>query len=245
MTVLISCETGGTRVPSWLIDSITPPQESEPKPFVDQPARYAATRIAGFLGCAIHLNPYASELIDVTRSVRHRNVFPSTARKFNETQRQGLIAEVHQPYRQELKRGLHQAINLSGYVIHVSMRSFALRKDGKLRRTDVGLLYDPSRTDEVDFSLDWIDEMYEEVPMVRVRRNYPRRGTTESIVTAMRSEFSAEQYIGIEVLLNRAWVGRPLLRRDEAIDGMCRSLALMAEVDLAPQSFVPETRDVA
>jgi hypothetical protein len=58
--------------------------------------------------------------------------------------------------------------------------------------------------------------------MLRLRRDYRRRGTTDSISKAMRGEFSAN-YLGIEVLLNRALAARPVAIRDEAIDGSCRA----------------------
>ena len=117
----------------------------------------------------------------------------------------------------------------SSHVVHLSVRTFDLRFRGKTRRADAGLLYDPARADEVDICLDWIDEMYDAVPMLRVRRNYPRRGTSDSITKAMRAEFADQNYIGIELLLNRAWAGRKLAVRDQVIDGICWALQAITE----------------
>ncbi|TWU31562.1 N-formylglutamate amidohydrolase [Novipirellula artificiosorum] len=234
MSVLISCETGGDRTPSWLIDSgnSTPHGSSSlGESLLDPAARYAARKMAARLSVPLIENEYAADLVDVTRSARHRSVFPPSARRFGDETRHRLLAEIHHPYRQRIQTAIAELLHQHPVVVHLSIRSFVSRKNGTLRRTDVGLLYDPSREDEVDFCLDWIDEMYEEVPMVRVRRNYPRRGTTESLVTAMRSAFPEQTFIGIEVLLNRAWAARPVLRRDEAIDGMCRSLEMLLELE--------------
>ena len=111
------------------------------------------------------------------------------------------------------------------YVIHLSIQTFDLRsKKGKLRRTDVGLLYDPAREDDVDFCLDWIDEMYDEAPMLKVRRNYPGRGTNDSLTKAMRAEFADAPYLGIEVWLNRSWAARDVSLRTEALQGMAWAL---------------------
>jgi hypothetical protein len=66
--------------------------------------------------------------------------------------------------------------------------------------------------------------MYYELPMLRVRRNYPRRGTSDSITKAMRAHFAGEHYVGIEVQFNRAWVGRRLPIRQEVLVGMCDCL---------------------
>lgn len=93
----------------------------------------------------------------------------------------------------------------------------------------MGLLYDPGRQDEVDLCLDWIDEMYDEAPNLKVRRNYPGRGTNDSLTRTMRSEFEPMPYLGIEVWVNQAWASRPSLRRDEAIDGVAWALHNITE----------------
>ncbi|EMI21716.1 N-formylglutamate amidohydrolase [Rhodopirellula maiorica SM1] len=190
----------------------------------DAAARYVARRMASLLQSPLVENKYAADLIDVTRSSRHRSVMPPAVRKWPCEERDRLVQEVHAEYRNRIRNAVEQHSLRHGFTIHISIRSFALRSEGRLRRTDVGLLYDPSREDEMAFCLDWIDEMYDWAPMIRVRRNYPRRGTTESIVTAMRNHFTADRYIGVELLLNRAWAGRRVALRDQAIEGICRSL---------------------
>ena len=72
------------------------------------------------------------------------------------------------------------------YVVHLSIGTFdLLSKKGKLQRADIGLLYDPAVDEEVDLCIDWFNSMYDDVPMLRVRRNYPRRGTADNITKAM------------------------------------------------------------
>lgn len=191
----------------------------------DSAAKYVAQRMAKQLCAPLVANPYSLDLIDVSRSLHHRQLFPLTTRSWPEVNRRQLIDLVYQPYREQVRRGINALLVRSSFVVHLSVRTFDLRsKKGKLRRTDVGLLYDPARQDEVDLCLDWYDEMYYGVPILRVRRNYPRRGTTDSITKAMRAEFSEKDYIGIELLLNRAWAGRAVAIRDEAIDGICGTL---------------------
>src|SRR5690606_34405220 len=107
------------------------------------------------------------------------------------------------------------------YVVHLSVRTFdAKTRDGRWRRGDVGLLYDPSRQDEVDWCLDLLDELYVTAPELKVRRNHPGRGTNDSLTKSLRSQYSAEVYLGIELVLNRAWMGRSVVRRDRTLDLM-------------------------
>lgn len=240
----------GDRVPSWLMASPTAIQEIEGKNGKrgervwvpgqlpsrlsgDSTARYVSRRMSQLLNVPLIENRCSAELIDITRSVRHRCLFPTPIMDWPEELRQRLIEEVHAPYRECMERSIRDLIRNHGFVIHLSIRSFALRSNGKWRRADVGLLYDTSRKDEVDFCLDWIDEMYEGAAMLRVRRNYPSRGTKESVVTAMRGLFSSEPYVGVELLVNRAWASRSVALRDEAITGLCNSLHEILSSDIA------------
>jgi hypothetical protein len=250
MSVLVSCEAGGDLAPPQLTLARTADRERpgtiaalKRKPRAkrsakarllpgrlpdtlpyDASARYAAARIADQLHVGLIANPHSLDLIDVTRSLRHRQLFPPLTRNWPAEDRQRLIDLIYQPYRQQVRQAIRTALVRSAYVIHLSVRTFDLLDNGKHRRADVGLLYDSAKSDEVNLCLDWIDEMYDDVPMLRVRRNYPRRGTTDSITKAMRSEFSEQQYLGIELMLNRAWAKRDVAVRDQAIDGICWSL---------------------
>jgi hypothetical protein len=240
MSVLISCEVGGDRVPArWSGGSSTEagdPAEASSRfglwfPVDSDPASgYAARRMASRLAASLVAHDNSPELIDVTHSLHHRDLFSAWTRLWPSVERAALIEQIYRPYRWRVRTAIRQQLNRSRYVIHLSIRTFPPRHRGKHRRADVGLLYDPACDEEVDFCLDWIDEMYEALPMLRVRRNYPRRGTSDSLTKAMRSEFSGEGYLGIEVLMNRAWIGRDLPIRNDVLDTMCDSLRAVTSV---------------
>lgn len=198
--------------------------------------------MADYLRAPLITNEYSRQLIDVRRSLHHRQLFSRTTRTWSNEDRQKLVDTVYRPYRKRLRTKLSRMLSRSQYVIHLSVESFPLTtsaqkplagKDRKIRRADMGLLYDPSAVDEVDLCLDWIDEMYDEIEMLRVRRNYPQRGTRDGITRAMRAEFTGQNYIGIELMVNQAWAGREIAIREEVIDGICRTLETVLEV---PQS---------
>ena len=227
MSVLISCEAGGEFVPdlTCLQGPTWRPPEFPKWISGDRPARYAARRLAHRLSAPLIENPMSLALVDVSRSSTHRSLYSSLTRRWPEFAKRWLLDEIHTPYRQRIRSQISQQLMRSGYLIHISIRSFDPRAEGKMRRADAGLLYDPARQDEVDLCLDWIDEMYDELPMLRVRRNYPRRGTTDSMTKRMRREFREHDYVGVELQLNRAWAGRSVAVRDEVLDGMADCLA--------------------
>jgi hypothetical protein len=172
--------------------------------------------------CVVHA--YRRDLIDVTRSLHHRDLFGRQSRHWSDAQKQLLIETVYRPYRQRIEASVERILQHFHYVIHLSVRTFPAKFRAKPRRTDIGLLYDPAREEEMAFCIDWIDEMYDINPNVRVRRNYPRRGTVDSLTKAMRCRFSAEQYLGIDVWMNRAWAARDVRLRDEALLSFCEAL---------------------
>jgi len=246
MRVLISCETGGEAVPAQFVAKqpcsrqtskttatgkrVLLPGQLPAALRCDASAKYVVERMAKQLHAPLISNRYSRDLIDVTRSPSHPQLFSSLTRNWPGEDRRRLIDSIYLPYRERLRSELKKVLVRSCYVVHLSVGTFELRNQtGKFQRADIGLLYDPAVDDEVDLCLDWYNKMYDDLPMLRVRRNYPRRGTTNSITKTMRGEFSAK-YLGVEVLFNRAWAARPVAIRDEAIDGICGALTAIRDV---------------
>ncbi|MEL6107983.1 MAG: N-formylglutamate amidohydrolase [Planctomycetota bacterium] len=222
MTILISCETSGSAVLPW----IELPRDAETFASFDGCGGRAARRMADQLNAPCLLYPYRRDLVDAALSLGHRNLFGPTAAKLKDHEKSRVIDSAYIPYRERVQMSVRKILDQFSFVLHLSIRSFAARDRGRFRRTDVGLLYDPSREAELNLCIDWIDEMYEMNHNVRVRRNYPRRGTVDSLTKSMRSLFPPEHYMGVEVWLNRAWVARDVRLRDEALWYLADSLRI-------------------
>lgn len=217
MSLLISCETGGDR---WM-PGLPPPDELSDS--VDRPARDAAELLASCLDADLLVNEFSSELIDVSRSVRHRGLYSSRTKGLPEAIKRELVDGIHVPYRRRMASRIAAILVDHQFCIHLSVRTFPAKSKGVYRRGDVGLGYDTNRRCEVETCLDWIDDMYDHLIMLKVRRNFPRRGNADSLTRTMRSEFPESRYLGIEVQLNRAWVGRDVAVREEVLRGMAES----------------------
>jgi hypothetical protein len=76
--------------------------------------------------------------------------------------------------------------------------------------------------------------LLDRLPMIRVRRNYPMRGTREGLTQSLRREFPPESYLGIELQMNQAWCARELLISRHVLDGIIDRLTELCGVD---QSF--------
>ncbi|SMP75301.1 N-formylglutamate amidohydrolase [Neorhodopirellula lusitana] len=185
----------------------------------DRAANLAARKIALHSGADLIVNEYRADLVNVGRSLHHRSLFPAPVRELPEATRKAIVEEIYTPYRNRVRQRIERLLCSWSYVVHLSIRTFEAKSaNGQWRRGDLGLQYDSSRPDEVDWCLDAIDELYDAVPNLKVRRNHPHRGTNDSLTKSMRSEFSPEVYLGIEIDLNRAWAARPVGRRDLVLD---------------------------
>lgn len=229
MTILISCETAGAKLPAMLSGQFDLIPESSDAP-VDAIGAEIAGELAEYLHAPLLLYPYRCDLIDVTRSLKHRGLIGNAWRNQPQSVIKHLIESVYPDYHDQVAAAIERKLQQYHFVVHLSVRSFAPKWNAKFRRADVGLLYDPGRRDESDLCVDWINELYFSYPNLRVRRNYPRRGTVNGITRAMRERFPAAHYLGIEVWLNRAWTAHRVRLRDEAVrqfaDAFCETIGL-------------------
>ena len=215
VAVLITCETCGS---AWFEpDRCETALAGFDSAAVDSVAGTMTDRLAELLSAASLKHRYRSDLVDVGRSLGHRHLFGPRTRRWSEAEKRAVLDAVYHPYRRQVEAAVDYSVLHFNFVIHLSVRTFEPWHRGKPRRTDVGLLYDPSRRNEVDLCLDWIDELWDRFPDLKVRRNYPRRGTVDSLTRSLRQRYPVESYLGIDVWMNRAWASRRGRLREEAV----------------------------
>lgn len=237
MALLITCENGGHLIPArvweaWHRHGSRLPSRRE---MITQPAAdWAARALGQITGASVQTCAFSSLVVNVDHSLTHRHLFSRYARSLPESLRQNLIRTIYEPYRQRVRECLHRMIEGNGYVVHLAMHSFPLYRNHKPRRTDVGLVYDPSREEELDLAIEWYEEMYDEIPWLRVRRNYPVRGRRDSLIRAFRQEFPESRYLGLEVHLNQAWLRRRTQVRNRTLAAMGYTLAMLLDLPVQP-----------
>ena len=142
-------------------------------------------------------------LIDCNRSLSHPTCFSEVSEKLAEKDKKHIINNYYTPYREKVEQLIRDQIKAHGAVIHLSIHSFTPVFDGIERNADIGLLYDPRRPGEKEFSTWWKQALKTQAPKLQVRMNYPYQGTSDGFTTALREQFSTEQYSGIEVETNQ------------------------------------------
>lgn len=142
-------------------------------------------------------------LVELNRSRKHPNLF-SVATKNLPKEKQNAILEYHYvPYRQAVEEAILSLIDKGHSVLHLSVHSFTPLLNGVIRNADIGLLYDPKRKQEATFCSRWKEALRKTNPDLKVRFNYPYRGTADGFTTHLRRMFPDGQYAGIELEVNQ------------------------------------------
>ena len=208
LELLLTCEHGGHAVPSrW-----RPLFRGQRKMLASHRGwDIGALRVARALSRRLDVPLVASTttrlLVDLNRSLGHPQLFSEPTRGLPSEERARLIARHWRPHRAEVERRCARSIAAGRRVLHLAIHSFTPVLDGKVREVDVGLLYDPGRALERRICRAVQRELARALPRLRVRRNWPYRGTSDGLTTHLRRRFEAGAYAGIELELNQARLG--------------------------------------
>lgn len=145
-------------------------------------------------------------LIDLNRSIGHPQLYSAATRGAPAAVREEIVAQHYYPYRARVERIVRHSVSHGSRVIHISSHSFTPELNGKIRRADIGLLYDPGRRGESKLCARWKAALAAVAPELQVRRNYPYAGKADGLTTYLRSRFVRHAYVGIELEINQSIV---------------------------------------
>ncbi len=204
--LILSCEHASRRVPARYADLFANKSRArvlETHRAYDAGALWLARAFERALRAPLFVGNITRLLVDLNRSSHHPSVFSGYSRELSERARQGLLSAYHFPYQERVRQAVRSSVVRGRSVLHLSVHSFTPRLHGQTRRADVGLLYDPARTSEARYAAAWRQQLLELAPELRVRRNYPYRGRDDGLTSALRREFSARAYLGLELEVNQ------------------------------------------
>ncbi len=201
---LISCEHGGNRIPARYRRLFLKHRDllSSHRAY-DPGALDMARSLARGLDAPIIACDISRLLVELNRSPGHPQLYSSIMRNALPELRREASARYYEPYREEVEMTIAAMIARRAQVIHISSHTFTPRLGNVVRRAAVGLLYDPSRADELALCRRWQVALQLRLAGAMVRRNYPYRGTSDGLTTYLRSRFAANAYAGIELEVNQ------------------------------------------
>lgn len=229
--LLLTCEHGGHRIPrqyAALFRGAARTLASHRG--WDPGALIVARALARRLEAPLLAVTWSRLLVESNRAPTSPRIWSAFTAGLPRAERQRILDRYWWPHRRLVEDRVREAIAAGQRVVHVAVHSFTPVPNGGVRRADVGLLYDPGRPAEIRICRRWQAELRGLDPELRVRRNYPYRGTADGLTTWLRRRFPDRRYAGVELEMNQALL-RTRRRRD-LVDALVASLNGL----LAPES---------
>lgn len=202
----ITCEHGGNRVPEpYRTLFLGQEKLLATHRGYDIGALPFARRLAEALGAPLETSETTRLLVDLNRSLSSPTLFSEITYDLSSKEQEQILKEHYHPYRSAVEQEVETLLRGGDRVIHLSVHSFTPVFAGRIRPADLGLLYDPGRGAEREFCQLLQAELKGRAPVLRVRRNYPYRGISDSVVTALRRSLAADSYLGIEIEINQKY----------------------------------------
>jgi predicted N-formylglutamate amidohydrolase len=200
--LILSCEHGGNRVPARYRSLFSAALLATHRGH-DPGALAMARDFAAATGAPLFHSTISRLLVEINRPLGHHQIFSARALRLPATERKELIARYYLPYWRAVEGAVEKALSRGRRVLHLSVHSFTPRLAGVRRMTDIGLLFDPRYALEASFCNLWRAVLRKHAPRLRVRHNYPYRGTGDTLTTSLRQKFSARLYLGVEIEINQ------------------------------------------
>lgn len=206
VSVVVSCEHGGNRIPT-AYQSFFQGHEAllASHRGYDPGALLMAKAIARQFGAPLFAAATSRLLIDLNRSVGHPQLFSEFTRNLPPVIKEKILDHYYRPYRQRVETAVAEAIQQGRRVIHLSSHSFTPQLHGKVRKADIGLLYDPASEWELSLCCRWQRSLTQELPGLTIRRNYPYTGTADGFTAYLRRRYASGWYAGIELEVNQKY----------------------------------------
>lgn len=199
----------------------------------DAGALELARDLAAALGAPLYAATTTRLLVDLNRSIGHRQLFSEITRPLSPAHRLEIVERYYRPHRQKVESQIARQIAQGRRVIHVASHSFTPMLDGVPRQADVAWLYDPRRPGEAAFARAWMLALAKLAPELRLRRNYPYQGRADGLTASLRKHHPDAAYVGIELEVNQRLVDQRGAARERLrtmlVDSLKKALAAIAK----------------
>jgi predicted N-formylglutamate amidohydrolase len=200
---IITCEHAGNEIPDEFLPSFSPPDDIlRSHRGWDPGALNLAEFLAEHLSCSLHSFPVTRLLIETNRSLNSPQLFSGFSKDLPGTMKLELINEYYHSYRGAVEEEINA---LEKPVIHISVHTFTPVWEEKERKTDIGLLFDPSRRLESVLCGIWQRHLRALLPDRNIEMNEPYKGVDDGFTTHLRTVFADETYAGIELEINQKY----------------------------------------
>lgn len=202
MKFLLTCEHGGNDIPEEFLKDFQAANEILNSHRGYDPGALDLFHSLEKLADFSNYSTKSRLLIELNRSPGHPQLFSEFLNHYSKVEKDDIISRYYLPYRTLIEDKIENWISKGEKVIHLSIHSFTPLLAGKIRKADIGLLYDPSRAAEKEFVKELKKDLLQRLPALHIRFNYPYLGTADGFTTYLRKKIGGS-YAGIELEVNQ------------------------------------------
>jgi predicted N-formylglutamate amidohydrolase len=213
--LILTCEHASNKLPAAFKKAV-PAEVLETHRAYDIGACAVFSKLVKFAKPEFHCEGKFSRLfVDLNRTITNKSAFSDYYKQF-EARDKATAAKMKAQavaywteYREKIEKFManslsspKRATKSAPAIVHLGIHSFTPELNGKVRNTDIGILYDPSRPAECKLAQVIKAEIKRLHPEMKVRFNYPYKGTSDGLTTTLRKKFGP-RYAGLEIEINQ------------------------------------------
>ncbi|WKN30792.1 N-formylglutamate amidohydrolase [Porifericola rhodea] len=207
--IVLSCEHGGNIVPPMYLHLFRDQKSVlQTHRGWDPGALLSAQLLSTKLDVPLVYSRISRLLIEMNRSLDTKDIFSSFSLPLEDGEKIKLIDQYYTPYRQKIKATIDSTLSSEDKCIHYSIHTFTPDWQGQSRPTDIGILFDPTRSFETEISLELKSKLAILLPGMQIDLNEPYKGTDDGLTTSLRNIYDDQLYAGIEIEINQKWVNK-------------------------------------
>lgn len=211
MKLMLTCEHASNRLPA-AFKKFVPVYVQQTHRAYDIGALQVFRKLVNFAKPEFSCEGKFSRLfVDLNRAITNKSAFSDYLRD-NENAKAAATA-YWKEYRENVEKFVAKNIGASkkgaknngkegADIVHLGIHSFTPALNGKVRNADIGILYDPKRPQERAYANVIRGEIKRLYPHMKVRFNYPYKGSSDGLTTSLRKKFGP-RYVGIEIEINQ------------------------------------------
>ncbi|XOV93690.1 MAG: N-formylglutamate amidohydrolase [Bacteroidota bacterium] len=219
LQLVISCEHASNHIPKGYQHLFKGAEEELNSHIGWDPGAIEVSRsVAEAFDVKPFIYPYTRLLIEPNRSLDNAQLFSRYSQSLDEKEKSRLIENYYQPHRNAVETEIRQMIE-KGPVLHLGIHTFTPIWNGEKRQVDIGVLFDPNRSEETRFSNRLI-EILKQRSDFEIEANEPYKGTEDGFTTYLRTLFGEGDYLGLEIEISQGLDDKKRVVGDLIVDSL-------------------------
>lgn len=202
--IVVTCEHAGNEIPRPYQYLFKDKKELHSHRGIDEGALSFAEQLSDSLRVKLFETRISRLLVECNRSLSNPNLFSEFTSPLKPAVKESILKQYYHPYRNMVEKYIEEKVSTKP-VLHLSMHTFTPIWEGEERKIDVGLLLDENRSSECDLCNPWTEKLSGILEEFDIVKNEPYKGSDDGFTTYLRTKFTPQQYMGIEIEINQKW----------------------------------------